>query len=75
VAEGQARNSTGEFLQFLGMANGSLAEMITQAELAGRLGYLPPPHLEKIDLLATEISRMLTGLKRSLRLRKLNAEN
>lgn len=41
IAEGSARNSTRELLQFLGIACGSLAELETQLELAVRLGYLP----------------------------------
>ena len=67
IAEGQSRNSTGEFLQFLGMARGSLAELMTQVDLAGRLGYLPPERLENLESLATEVSKMLSGLMRSLR--------
>src|SRR5690606_10442061 len=37
IAEGAARRSTGEFLQFIGMARGSLAETDTQLLLAQRL--------------------------------------
>lgn len=40
IAEGAARNSAGELVQFLGIACGSLAELETQLELAIRLGYL-----------------------------------
>jgi four helix bundle protein len=39
IAEGQARNSTKQFLQFLSFALGSLAELETQLELASRLDY------------------------------------
>ena len=40
IAEGAARNSTREFVQFLGISCGSLSELETQLELAMRLGYL-----------------------------------
>ncbi|SPF46684.1 S23 ribosomal protein (fragment) [Syntrophobacter sp. SbD1] len=40
IAEGQARNSSGEFRQFLGIARGSVAELETWILLAQRLGYL-----------------------------------
>jgi len=37
IAEGQARKSTKEFLQFISIALGSLAELDTQLELTVRL--------------------------------------
>ncbi len=38
IAEGHSRISTGGYVQFLGIARGSLAELETQIELAKRLG-------------------------------------
>jgi four helix bundle protein len=38
IAEGQARNTTGEFIQFVSHAEGSLAELDTQLHLALGLG-------------------------------------
>jgi len=40
VAEGAARKSKREFLQFLRISQGSLSELDTQIEMAKRLGYL-----------------------------------
>lgn len=40
IAEGAARTTRREFLHFLSVARGSLAELETQLVIAGRLGYL-----------------------------------
>lgn len=40
IAEGAARRSTAEYLRFLSMARGSLAEISTQIEIARRLGHV-----------------------------------
>ena|SRR5688572_2033746 len=39
IAEGHTRESTKEYLHHISMAQASLAEVQTQVELAGRLGY------------------------------------
>ena len=65
IAEGQARNTTGEFKQFIGVARGSIAELTTQLLIAEQLGYLNAP--QQIIDLAEEVGRILTGLSQSLR--------
>ena len=70
IAEGAARRSTGEFIQFVGIAQGSLAEAETQLFLAQRLGYLPASDAEALLAGADEISRMLAALAGSLARRK-----
>ena len=67
IAEGHARNSTREFLHFLGISQGSLAELETQIEIAARLTYLTPQHRTELFQQSEEIGKMLRGLMRSLR--------
>jgi four helix bundle protein len=62
VAEGCARRSTAEFLRFLSIARGSLAEVETQIIIAARLGYLAQESQTALLEAADEISRMLAGL-------------
>ena len=70
IAEGAARRSTGEFLQFLGMAQGSLAEAETQLIIAVRLGYLQKADHLALTTSADQISRMLASLVAALKRRK-----
>lgn len=67
IAEGAERSGTGEFLQFLGIASGSLAETETFLILASRLQLATPQQVLPVQELAAEVGRMLNGLKRALR--------
>jgi hypothetical protein len=63
---GSARTGTGEFLQFLSVASGSLAELETELILANRLGMLRAEETERLLEESETVSKMLGGLKRSL---------
>lgn len=66
IAEGRSRGSRKAFVNFLWIANGSLAELDTQFEAARRLQYLTA---EKAQTTQTEIEiigRMITNLRRSV---------
>ena len=64
IAEGAARNSSKEFIQFLYMSLGSLAELETQLLLSRELGFLKN---EELNGSVEQIRRMLLGLIKYLR--------
>ncbi|RYZ74168.1 MAG: four helix bundle protein [Lysobacteraceae bacterium] len=68
VAEGWSRESRREKAQFLAIAQGSLSELHTQLLLCERLGWLAPELLRPTYGLIDEVSRMLTTMRRKLRL-------
>jgi four helix bundle protein len=69
IAEGAARQTKKEFLNFLHIAKDSLSELDTQLEIARRLEYLDQARWETLDERLERIDCMLSGLVRSLRSR------
>lgn len=66
IAEGAGRNSNKEFIQFIGIATGSLYELETQLIIAEQIGYIKPEEFKLLSDSVEEISSMLYSLKRSL---------
>lgn len=66
IAEGSSKRSAKEYVRFLNIAHGSLAEMETQLEIALRLHYIDVPLLAPLSARANEVGRMLNGLINSL---------
>ena len=66
IAEGQARNSTKEFIQFLSIAQGSRAELQTQILLCERLNYLTREQTKPALVLTEEVGKMAYALKQKL---------
>ncbi len=66
IAEGHARATARDFAHFLSIARGSLMETETLLTLAGRLGYVAPDRTDKAFALITEISKMLTSLRKRI---------
>jgi len=62
IAEGQARQHSKEFRQFLYMALGSLAELDTQLTIAMELNYINEIDLKNINEKIIEIRKMISGL-------------
>lgn len=75
IAEGAARRSTGEFIHFVGMAQGSLAEAETQLILARRFDYLTDADAKSLQAASAEISRMLAALSSALKRRRDAAQS
>lgn len=68
ISEGAARNSRKEFIQFLSVAQGSLAELETQLVLCcDYLSLIEEEKLSSIFVNLERISKMISGLKKSLR--------
>jgi len=67
IAEGAARNTRKEFINFLHIAQSSLSELDTQMELARRLGYLKEECWSELNIVMERIDKMLTGLIRHQR--------
>jgi len=66
IAEGQARHTTGEFIQFISHAEGSVAELETQLILSIELGFANAESAKTSFGLLDDIRRMLNGLRRKL---------
>ena len=66
IAEGQARNSTKEFLQFLAIARGSKAELETQLLLCVQVNYLAPTDISEVMQQLQEVGKMLHALTKTL---------
>jgi len=67
VAEGQARASRNEFVRFIRISLGSLAELETYFDIARDLGYLSPVVYDELLSETDEITKMLHGLIAALR--------
>ncbi len=66
IAEGQARKSSKEFLNFLSIAQGSKSELQTQILICERLQYLTREQTKPALLLTEEIGKMLFTISQKL---------
>lgn len=74
IAEGQSRNSVKEFIQFLAIARGSLAELETQLIICERVNMITINDIIKAQDLSSEVGKMINGLISNLNL-QLTADN
>src|SRR3989339_467371 len=66
IAEGQGRNSTKEFRQFLAISLGSLAELETQLIIAKEIEYLTQNGLDALLTPLDRIRKMIKGLSQGI---------
>jgi four helix bundle protein len=64
IAEEYARQTTADYIKFLRMARGSMAELATQVEIAISLNMIK--NTQRLTALLEEVDRILQGLIRSL---------
>ena len=74
IAEGQSRNSVKEFIQFLAIARGSLAELETQLIICERVNMITINDIIKAQDLSSEVGKMINGLISNLNL-QLTTDN
>ena len=66
IAEGNGRSHRGDYLRFLSIASGSLAELDTLLEFVSRRGLVPRDSLPLAFDLASQTGRLLTRLTQAL---------
>lgn len=66
IAEGRSKRTTREFMRFVNIASGSVAELETQLIIAEKLGYIPMPQLNLLLENTDHIGRMLNSLHAGL---------
>jgi four helix bundle protein len=64
VAEGAARKTSKEFIQYLYISQSSLSELDTQVEIAKRLGWLKEEDGKGLENAMNRMDKMLSGLIR-----------
>lgn len=66
IAEGHVREHLKEYLHHISFAQGSLAELQTQAEIAVRLHYLSQEQSDEIRAAAEALAKQLYSLRNAL---------
>jgi len=66
IAEGYKRKSRKEYLQFLSIAAGSIAELETHILIAQRIGFLAKDTTEQLEIQLYSTERLLSALQKSL---------
>lgn len=67
IAEGAARGTTKEYVRFLSVARGSIAELETQLRIAIQLGFTDSGRAATLNASIERTFALLSGLLRSLK--------
>jgi len=74
LAEGFERGSRAEFHQFIVIAKASCAEVRSQLFVALDVGHISKKEFDQVHALATEVSRILGGLRASIQKQRENVK-
>lgn len=66
IAEGSSRSSRTDYVRFIEYATGSVFEVVSQATISRRQGFLGEPDFTRLYAAAEKQSRMLSGLRKSM---------
>ena len=67
IAEGRGRINAAEFRQFLGVARGSICELLTQIHVARKLAFASDRDFDEAERLSNDVSKMLLAFIKTLR--------
>ena len=66
IAEGMGRMAIKERIHFIEIAYASMIEVLCQLDISKSLGYITQDELTKAEDIAMHLSKVMTGLKKSL---------
>ena len=65
IAEGSEKNSNKDFVRYLNIAKGSVAELLTQLIIAKEIGYITELQYRELTERYIEVTKMIVGLIKS----------
>ena len=74
IAEGSVKTKK-DFKRYIDISKGSVCECVALLDLSVRIAYLEKEIFRKLKMELDELSRMLTGLKQSLTIKRRNSQN
>lgn len=75
IAEGHSRDSSKEYLRYIAIALGPVAELETQLEIARRLKYVQAEQYEAVSAKLTAAGKMLRAIQKRCKARFLDPQS